>query len=92
MPNWEPGLSKALGEYVTVLGDEDGLICVVFDMIAETLPVDFFPDRPWGPGDNPKTAVHEFLKTHGSSFEIDRGIDSKLLISVAPDGYLKRIA
>jgi cephalosporin hydroxylase len=69
-----------------------GSYCVVFDTIVENLPADFFPDRPWGPGDNPKTAVHEFLKTHGSSFEIDRGVDSKLLISVAPDGYLKRVA
>lgn len=69
-----------------------GSYCVVFDTIVEDLPADFFPDRPWGPGDNPKTAVHEFLKTHGSSFEIDRAVDSKLLISVAPDGYLKRVA
>ncbi|MDQ0572432.1 cephalosporin hydroxylase [Variovorax paradoxus] len=69
-----------------------GSYCVVFDTIVEDLPASFFPDRPWGPGDNPKTAVHEFLKTHGSLFEIDRSVDSKLLISVAPDGYLRRVA
>jgi len=68
-----------------------GSYCVVFDTIIEDLPADLFPDRPWGPGDNPKTAVHHYLKTH-PEFEIDKQIDHKLLISVAPDGYLKRVA
>lgn len=67
-----------------------GSYCVVFDTIIEDLPADMFPDRPWGPGDNPKTAVWEYLKTH-TEFEIDKNIDHKLLISVAPDGYLKRV-
>jgi cephalosporin hydroxylase len=67
-----------------------GSYCVVFDTIVEDLPAEMFPDRPWGPGDNPKTAVWEYLKTH-AEFEIDKHIDSKLLISVAPDGYLKRV-
>lgn len=67
-----------------------GSYCVVFDTIIEDMPSDMFPDRPWGPGDNPKTAVREFLKVC-SDFEIDKKIDQKLLISVAPDGYLKRI-
>ena len=66
-----------------------GSYCVVFDTIVEDMPKAMFPDRPWGPGDNPKTAVWEYLKTH-SEFEIDKSIDHKLLISVAPDGYLKR--
>lgn len=64
--------------------------CVVFDTIIEDLAADMFPDRPWGPGDNPKTAVWEYLKSH-PEFEIDKQIDGKLLISVAPHGYLKRI-
>lgn len=67
-----------------------GSYCVVFDTIVEDMPKAMFPDRPWGPGDNPKTAVWEYLKTH-SEFEIDKSIDHKLLISVAPDGYLKRV-
>ncbi|MDH3635815.1 MAG: cephalosporin hydroxylase family protein [Gammaproteobacteria bacterium] len=67
-----------------------GSYCVVFDTIIEDLPAEIFPDRPWGPGDNPKTAVWEYLKTH-PEFEIDKQIDNKLLISVAPDGYLKRV-
>jgi len=67
-----------------------GSYCIVFDTVVEDLPAGSFPDRPWDVGNNPKTAVHEWLKTH-SEFEIDKGIDNKLLISVAPDGYLKRI-
>jgi cephalosporin hydroxylase len=66
-----------------------GSYCVVFDTIIEDMPVGMFPDRPWGPGNNPKTAVWEYLKSH-PEFEIDKQIDHKLLISVAPDGYLKR--
>jgi cephalosporin hydroxylase len=68
-----------------------GSYCVVFDTIVEDMPADMFPDRPWGPGDNPKTAVREYLKTH-PEFEIDKSIQNKLLITVAPDGYLKRVS
>jgi cephalosporin hydroxylase len=67
-----------------------GSYCVVFDTIVEDMPKAMFPDRPWGPGDNPKTAVWEYLKTH-TEFEIDKSIDHKFLISVAPEGYLKRV-
>ncbi|MGE3248558.1 MAG: CmcI family methyltransferase, partial [Beijerinckiaceae bacterium] len=45
---------------------------------------------PWDVGDNPKTAVHDFVKTH-PEFEIDHSIDERLQISVAPHGYLKRV-
>jgi cephalosporin hydroxylase len=67
-----------------------GSYCVVFDTIVEDMPKELFPDRPWGPGDNPKTAVWEYLKAH-PEFEIDQSIPHKLLITVAPDGYLKRL-
>lgn len=67
-----------------------GSYCVVFDTIVENLPNEMFPDRPWGPGNNPKTAVWEYLKTH-SEFEIDKSIEAKLQITVAPDGYLRRV-
>ena len=64
---------------------------VVFDTIVEDLPADnFSQNRPWGASNNPKTAVYEFLKAN-DSFEIDHSIDNKLLISVAPEGYLKRV-
>jgi len=65
-----------------------GSYIVVFDTIIEDLPDDFFPDRPWGPGNNPKTAVREFLSAT-DRFEVDREIEAKLLITVAPDGYLR---
>ncbi len=65
--------------------------CVVFDTVVEDMPGDMFPDRPWGPGDNPKTAVWEYLKSH-PEFEISKSIQDKLLITVAPDGYLKRVS
>ena len=68
-----------------------GSYIVVFDTIVEDLPEGYFSEeRPWGIGNNPKTAVWEFLKTN-DHFVIDTAIDNKLLISVAPDGYLKRI-
>ncbi len=67
-----------------------GSYCVVFDTLIDDMPDDMFTDRPWGPGDNPKTAVKEYLSTH-PEFEIDKAIDAKLLITVAPDGYLKRV-
>jgi cephalosporin hydroxylase len=66
-----------------------GSYCVVFDTVIEDMSPDMFPDRPWGPGNSPKSAVHEFLRTN-PTFEIDKSIDHKILISVAPDGYLKR--
>ena len=63
---------------------------VVFDTIVEDMPDDFFQDRPWRKGDNPKTAVWEFLKSN-KRFEVDKEIERKLLITVAPNGYLKCI-
>lgn len=66
-----------------------GSYCVVFDTVVEDMPKEMFPDRPWGPGDNPKTAVWEYLKMH-TEFKIDKSIQNKLQITVAPDGYLKR--
>ncbi len=65
-----------------------GSYLVVFDTIIEDMPDDFFPDRPWGKGNNPKTAVWEFLKTN-DRFEIDKEMENKLLITVAPNGYLR---
>jgi len=67
-----------------------GSYCVVFDTIIEDMPDDSFPDRPWGVGDNPKTAVWEYLKEN-DNFIIDKDIENKILITVAPDGYLKRV-
>jgi len=68
-----------------------GSYCVVFDTIVEDIPGGTYPDRPWGPGDNPKTAVWRYLESH-PEFEISDEIQDKLLITVAPDGYLRRIS
>jgi cephalosporin hydroxylase len=75
--------------------------CVVFDSVIEDLPDSAYPDRPWGKGNNPKTAVLAYLQTleneqhHAADkerlmFHIDSDIQNKLLITVAPEGYLKR--
>jgi cephalosporin hydroxylase len=79
-----------------------GSYCIVFDTVVEDLPDSFFPDRPWGKGNNPKTAVWEYLRRTREDgriaadgtplkFAIDKAVESKLLITVAPDGYLRRI-
>jgi len=65
-----------------------GSYLVVFDTIIEDLPADFFTDRPWGLGDNPRTAVREFLKTN-DRFAVDEETAGKLLVTVAPGGYLR---
>lgn len=67
-----------------------GSYIVVFDTIVEDMAADAFPNRPWGRGNNPKTAVREFL-SKTNEFMVDCGIDDKLLISVSPEGYLRRI-
>lgn len=63
---------------------------VVFDTLIEDMPNDLIHDRPWKKGNNPKTAVHQFLSAN-QRFEIDKDIEAKILITVAPDGYLKCI-
>jgi cephalosporin hydroxylase len=79
-----------------------GSYCIVFDTVVEDLPNSMYPDRPWGKGDNPKTAVKEYLlrianegrtASDGTplAFDIDKAIENKLLITVAPDGYLRRL-
>lgn len=67
-----------------------GSYLVVFDTIVEDLPDNYLPGRAWARGDNPKTAVYEFLKSN-HEFIIDKSFDHKLLVSVAPEGYLKRV-
>jgi cephalosporin hydroxylase len=77
--------------------------CVVFDTVVEDMPANAFPDRPWGVGDNPKTAVREYLErsdaglladVQGTTMRlaVDSSVESKLLVTVAPEGYLRRIA
>lgn len=80
----------------------EGSYCCVFDTVVEDLPDEMSNDRPWGNGDNPKTAVWEYLRRLKEQdtraldggrldFEIDSSIHNKLQITVAPDGYLRRL-
>jgi cephalosporin hydroxylase len=67
-----------------------GSYCVVFDTFIEDMPDDFvWKDRPWGKGNNPKTAVHAFLRQR-PEFEIDRSIEDRVVVTSAPDGFLRR--
>lgn len=65
--------------------------CVVFDTVIENMAADAYPDRPWGKGNNPMTAARAYMASH-PEYMNDEMMDSKLLISVAPKGFLKRIA
>lgn len=67
-----------------------GSYCVVMDTVVENMPDRLFGDRPWGVGNNPLTAVREFLAAH-PEFETDRSIHDKLAVTVAPEGYLRRV-
>lgn len=66
-----------------------GSYLVVLDTFVEDLPEGYFHNRPWDKGDNPKTAVHEYLNLD-SSFEIDKSYENKLMVTVAPDGFLRK--
>lgn len=67
-----------------------GSYCMIGDTGVEDLPAGTTSDRPWGKGDNPKTAVFDFLQEN-NDFEIDKRLESKLILTGSPDGYLKRI-
>lgn len=67
-----------------------GSYLVVMDTVVEYMDEDAFSDRPWGKGDNPLTAVREFLAAD-DRFVVDKEIEDKLLITVAPSGYLRRV-
>ncbi len=79
-----------------------GSYCVVWDTGVEDLPPDMCADRPWGKGDNPKTAVWEYMKRlegegckardgEALRFVYDRTIENKIMITASPDGFLKRV-
>ena len=67
-----------------------GSYCIVYDTLINDMPEGLSLDRAWGPDNNPKTAVHEFLRSN-TNFEIDYGMQNKLLITVAPEGFLRRL-
>ena len=67
-----------------------GSYLIVFDTVIDDMPKKLLVNRPWGKNNNPKSAVKEFLKTN-KKFKIDKEIEKKLLVTVAPNGYLKCI-
>lgn len=67
-----------------------GSYCIVFDTLIEDMPVELFSDRPWCPGNSPKTAVWAFLQNN-SDFVVDVDMDTRLQITVAREGFLKRL-
>lgn len=66
-----------------------GSYCVVFDTFVEDMPPGFFDDRPWDVGNNPKTALRQWLQSH-PDFEVDAAWPNKLMVTVAPEGFLRR--
>ena len=77
---------KELEIYTKFVGK--GNYIIVGDTIVEDTPAQKHRLRPWGPGNSPKTAMKNFLKTN-KRFEIDKSINEKILITCHPDGYLK---
>ena len=66
-----------------------GNYCIVMDTVIETSPIAALADRPWTVGNNPMTAVKQFL-AEGSNFAVDKEIEYKLSVTVAPNGWLRR--
>ncbi len=79
---------QELRMYAPLVGK--GSYVIVLDTAIEDMPQGTYPDRPWGKGNNPRTAVGEFLKEN-RRFVVDAEFRDKLVISTAPDGYLKCI-
>lgn len=77
-----------LRAYSDFVGKDQYLICG--DTIVEYIPKQLHRERPWGPGNNPATAVKEFLSGN-TRFEVDSNIDRRLLFSCNPGGYLKAV-
>ncbi len=67
-----------------------GSYLVVYDTAVEDLAPDLFQNRPWGVGNNPKTAVKAFLQSN-QRFAIDHELEIRLMVSAAPSGYLRCI-
>lgn len=67
-----------------------GSYLIVYDTVVEHSPPGYYEGKPWDRGNSPLTAVRKFL-SESSDFEIDETVPNKLLITVSPDGFLRRI-
>jgi cephalosporin hydroxylase len=77
---------QELKSYAPLVGK--GSYIVVGDTVVQDIPVQKHRPRPWGPGNNPATAIQQFLKEE-NRFEVDPQFSNKLLISCNPGGYLR---
>ncbi|MDP2156434.1 MAG: CmcI family methyltransferase [Nitrospirota bacterium] len=77
---------KELRSYSPFVGQGHYIVCG--DTVVENIPVQEHRTRPWVPGNNPRTAVREFLKENGR-FAVDTAIENKLLFTCNPGGYLR---
>lgn len=68
-----------------------GSYCVDFDTLIEDMGEGFYQDRTWGPGNSPKSALHAYL-AETDDFVIDKQMHQKLMITVASDGFLRRVS
>jgi cephalosporin hydroxylase len=69
---------------------EKGQYLICGDTIVERIPPQLHRTRPWGPGNNPATAVKEFL-SETDRFAVDEKMDQRLLLSCHPGGYLQAV-
>lgn len=77
---------KELELYAPLVGQ--GQYLIVGDTVVESMPLQTHRPRPWGPGNNPKTAVDAFLKTT-DRFVLDTELEAKLLMTCDRGGHLK---
>ena len=64
-----------------------GSIVIVADTIIEEMPVDYYPNRPWGIGNSPLTAANRFLELN-SNFKRDERWSRRSLMSEFRDGII----
>ena len=64
--------------------------CIVFDTIVEKMDSEFSKNRPWNKKNSPQSAIQKFLKRN-NNFVVDKTIDKKIILSMAPGGFLKKI-
>jgi cephalosporin hydroxylase len=68
-----------------------GSVVIVADTIVEEMPEDYYPNRPWGRGNNPLTAVKKFLELN-SDFQLDQRWSRRSLMGECRDGILIRVS
>lgn len=76
---------RELAAYSPFVGKGNYLVCC--DTIVEDIPEQEHRTREWGPGNNPKTAVRQFLQEN-QRFQVDHALENKLLFTCNPSGYL----